>query len=126
MRKEGWLLTVVAIVIVVAFAWPINARQHDPYRCVIVHQRKDGSCPPGYVSEKEIFEGHDLNGVYSPHFTEADGSKEYACMDLRAPDIIDERTHVHLGVGLAKEQCTDFLRPGEKGDDSWIHSVTWN
>jgi hypothetical protein len=58
----------------------------DPYDCYIVHQLKDGSCPPNYQSEKDI-----LGPNAPPRFTEPDGRKEYSCMDIRAPDIIDPR-----------------------------------
>jgi hypothetical protein len=91
MRKEGLFLTVIAIVIVMVFAWP----HRDPYRCYIVHHRKDGTCPPGYIS-----------GIpFSNYFIEPDGTRQYACLDLRNPN----------GVGLGKDLCVDFLRPGEKG-----------
>ena len=55
-------------------------RHHDPYHCYIVHQRKDGSCPPGYIS-----------GIpFSNYFIEPDGTREYACLDLHSPAAIDK------------------------------------
>jgi hypothetical protein len=114
------LLTAVGIVLAIAFLADHLKPRPDPYGCVIVHQRKDGSCPPDYISEKELFKEEALPGqanqVYSPHFTEADGTKEDACMDLRRST---------KGVGLEKELCTDFLRPGEKEGDSWLYHVSF-
>ena len=90
MRKEGLLLTAIAILIVTVFAWP----HPNPYRCYIVHQRKDGSCPRGYVRQDQIvIEGQTL----APYFTEADGTGEYACLDLRRPSEIDPRNPDGVG-----------------------------
>jgi len=109
MRKEGLLLTAIAIVIV--FAWP----HHDPYHCYIVHQRKDGSCPPGYISGIPV----------SNYFIEPDGTRQYACLDLRRSSEIDKNNPG--GVGLGKDLCVDFLRPGEQGAYKPEHPpVIWN
>jgi hypothetical protein len=130
-RKVKWkkwapygLVTAVGIVLAIPFVATDNLfMPTKPRRCYIVHQLKDGSCPAGYVSEREIFSS---SSNCPPRFTEADGRKEYACMDVRAPDIIDEKTHTHLGVGLEKEPCTDFLRRGEKENDTCTRYVIWN
>src|SRR5437868_7515329 len=45
----------------------------DPYHCYIVHQRKDGSCPPNYRSEKEVLSPFSGAGSITPRFTEPDG-----------------------------------------------------
>jgi hypothetical protein len=112
------LVTAVAVLLGVAFtADLLKLRPVDPYYCYVVHQRKDGSCPPGYRSEKDVFTN------MPPRFTEADGSKEYGCIDLRRPDEIDPKSRA--GVGLGKAQCTDFLRPGEKEAD-WARYVIVN
>ncbi len=114
MRKEGWLLTAIVIVIVFVFAWP------NPTRCYIVHQRKDGSCPRGYISQTQIFFGPD-----KLFFTEADGTGQYACFDIRPPAVIDKNNQ--NGVGLGKDLCVDFLRPGEKSAYPPEHSlILWN
>jgi len=118
-RKEGLLLTVTAIVIVIVFVWP----HLDPYHCYIVHQRKDGSCPRGYIHQNQIGLGEGKPG--NPFFTEPDGTGQYACFDLRTPAEIDKNNPG--GVGLGKDLCVDFLRPGEKSAyNPKFPPVIWN
>jgi hypothetical protein len=106
------LVTAAGIVLAIPFVATDNLfMPTDPYPCYIVHQLKDGSCPAGYVSEKGLFSGRNC----PPRFTEPDGRQEYACMDIRGP-----------GIGLYKAQCTDFLRRGEKEDDTCTRDVTWD
>jgi hypothetical protein len=107
------LVTAVGILVAIPFVATDNLFiPSDPYHCYIVHQLKNGSCPTGYVPERDPRPGSNC----PPRFTEADGRKEYACIDTRSP-----------GVGLYKEQCTDFLRRGEKEDDTCTpRYLIWN
>jgi hypothetical protein len=60
-------------------------RRKSATECAIIHEPASG-CPPDY--RKEI----------KPRFTEADGSKQYACV---SPDP-------------AKGECVDAINPGER------------
>ena len=74
------------------FRWRYHNDPRDPYHCYIVHHLKDGSCPEHHWVKRDWF-------------TEWDGTKDYACFDTSGDPN---------RVGLAKERCTDYLKPGEQ------------